>query len=93
MDQRQNTKAEDGGAEIVDFDEALLDACAPEVRADLLTEAEMLAEALAPEDRGTELRDLAHSLSTGGGAESEIPRPRARRLAAALRRLARDYEA
>ena len=35
--------------EIVDFDAALLDACEPRIRADLLREAQLLAGVFAPD--------------------------------------------
>lgn len=76
-------------AEIIDFDAALLNACAPHVRQDLLTEADMLAQAFAPEGQPDELEALARSLSSST-RYAEMGRTHARRLAAALRHLARD---
>jgi hypothetical protein len=73
--------------EIVDFDDALLDGCTPEERADLMTEASILAHALGEADLG-QLEALAHDLSVGTRDE-EMDRAHARKLSAALRRLAR----
>lgn len=76
-------------ADIIDFEKVLLDACPAELRADLLTEASMLADAFAPEGRAEQLEAMATALSCGQ-RDAEIGRTRARRLAAALRRLARS---
>ena len=76
---------------VVDFDEALFDALPADLRADLLTEAAMLAQAFAPEGRADELREMAEALSRGL-RDAEMGRVHARQLAAALRHLARDAE-
>jgi hypothetical protein len=76
---------------IVDFDEALLDACAPELRADLLREARLLAGVFAPGGGVGELREMADQLSAGS-RDAEMQRAHARRLAAALKRLAGEAE-
>jgi hypothetical protein len=78
-------------AEVVNFDEAMLDACAPDLRADLLAEAAMLADAFAPEGEPEHLTAMAHALSAGE-RDSEMDRNHARRLAAALRHLAQRSE-
>lgn len=75
-------------AEVVQFDDALLDACGPELRAQLLIEAAMLAEAFAPEGRTDQLQAMAATLASGARDE-EMDRTRARQLACALRCLAR----
>ena len=75
--------------EIVDFDVALIDACAPEARADLMREARLLAGVFAPDGAAENLRAMAAQLSSGA-RDSEMDRAHARRLAAALKRLARD---
>jgi hypothetical protein len=75
--------------EIVDFDSALLDACAPEVRADLLREARLLAGVFAPDGAAENLKAMARQLSSGA-RDAEMQRAHARRLAAALKRLARE---
>jgi len=75
-------------AQVVNFDEALLDACSSEQRADLLAEAAMLAQAFAPEGEAEHLLTMAKVLSSGG-RDDEMGRNHARRLAAALRHLAR----
>lgn len=73
-------------ANVVDFEDALLDACSEAMRRDLLAEAELLAQAFAPERRRQDLRAMASTL-TAGARDDEIGRVHARRLAAALRRL------
>lgn len=78
-------------ATVVQFDNAVLEACGPELRAELMAEAAMLAAALSSEGRATELRAIAQALVRGGGGEME--RGRALRLACALRVLARGADA
>lgn len=77
-----------GPCQVIDFDEALLDACSPEVRADLMTEAQLLAGAFAGGLGAGALERMAVQLSAGE-RDAEMDRSHARRLAAALRRLAR----
>jgi len=77
-------------AEVVDFDEALLDSYPPEHRSELMAEAALLAQAFAPGGRIEELEAMARSLSSGKN-DAEMDRKHARGLAAALRRLARDH--
>jgi hypothetical protein len=84
--------APDRCAEIIDFDQALLRRCTPELRAELLTEATLLAQAFAPEGGPDELTEMARVLAAGDRDE-EFGRARARLLAAALRRLAKDTAA
>ncbi|MBU1377150.1 MAG: hypothetical protein KKE02_13620 [Alphaproteobacteria bacterium] len=79
----------DGGCEVIDFDVALLDACAPDVRSDLLIEARLLADVFAPGRDPVALTRMATQLSAGE-RDAELGRAHARRLAAALKRLARD---
>lgn len=76
-------------AEIIDFDQALLTRCSPELRAALLAEATLLAQAFAPEGGPDELMEMARVLSAGD-RDAEFGRVRARKLAAALRQLAQD---
>ena len=80
--------AETASAEVVQFDDALLDACGPELRAELITEAAMLAEAFAPEGRTEQLLAIAAALASGARDE-EMDSMRARQLACALHCLAR----
>ena len=75
--------------EVVDFDAAMLDACAAEIRADLLREARLLAGVFAPDGGPAALIRMAEQLSAGS-RDAEMERAHARRLAAALKRLARD---
>jgi len=74
-------------AEVFNFDDAMLGACAPDLRADLMAEAAMLAQAFAPEGDPAHLTAMAQALSSGE-RDSEMDRNHARRLAAALRHLA-----
>lgn len=74
---------------VVDFDEAFLDACPEDERRNLLAEAELLARAFAPEKRREELQAMAATL-TAGARDDEVGRVHARRLAAALRHLGRE---
>jgi hypothetical protein len=78
-------------AEIVQLDEALLGACGPDLRAALLTEAAMLAEAFAPEGRSEQLQAMAATLASGA-RDAEMDRKRALQLACALRCLSRGVE-
>lgn len=75
-------------AEIVDFDDALLDACPAAERAELITEAKILAHALGEADI-VQLETLAQDLSVGA-RDQDMDRAHARKLSAALRRLAKD---
>lgn len=77
------------GAEIIDFDDALLNACAPEIRADLMLEARLLAGVFAPDGTAEALGRMAGQLSAGE-RDAEMDRAHARRIAAALKRLARE---
>jgi hypothetical protein len=86
-----NHTAEPASAEVVQFDEALLDACGPELRGQLITEAAMLAEAFAPEGRTRQLLAMAAALASGARDE-KMDGTRARQLACALRCLARGVE-
>jgi hypothetical protein len=73
---------------VIDFDEVLLDSCAPRVRAELMVEAELLAGVFAPTREAVVLERMAAQLSAGD-RDAEMDRAHARRLAAALKRLAR----
>ncbi len=75
--------------EIIDFDNALLDACPPEERADLAVEARIVAHAFAEKGDAEELEAIAKKLSAGD-RDGEMDRAHARKLAAALKRLAND---
>lgn len=78
-----------GACEVVDFDGALLDACPPDVRADLLLEAKLLAGVFAPTGDAAALAKMAAQLSAGE-RDAEMDRAHARRLAAALKHLAKS---
>jgi hypothetical protein len=77
--------------QVVDFDAALLDACPPVVRANLMAEATMLVQVFAPEGRAEQLQAMALALSSSE-RDGEMDRDHARKLAAALRRLAHEAE-
>ena len=80
-----------GPSRVIQFDDAVLDACGPELRAELLTEAAMLAGAFAPDGSAEQLKAMASDLASGAWG-GHIERARARRLASAIRRLAREAE-
>lgn len=85
---RENAKLSQP-CEVVDFDAALFDACEPELRADLLREARLIAGVFAPDGDADKLRAMAEQLSSGE-RDAEMGRAHARRLACALKRLAED---
>lgn len=91
MEEAQVNPAGETG-EVVDFDEALLDACPPDQLAEVMAEARLLADAFAPEGRAAERANLAGSLQSGV-RDLEFGRAHARLLAAALHRLAREADA
>ena len=74
--------------EVIDFDEALLAACPADVQADLLAEARILAHAFSA-GGNADLEAMATTLSTGG-RDAELGRAHARKVACALKRLARQ---
>ena len=74
--------------EIIDFEEALLGALAPDVLSDVITEAQILAAAFAPDGGRGALERVAMALWSGAH-DAEMDRAHARRLAAAIRRLAK----
>ena len=80
-----------GDAEVVQLDEVMLQACGPALRAQLLIEAAMLAEAFAPEGRTEQLLAMAKTLASGA-RDDQMDRIRARQLACALRCLARGVD-
>lgn len=89
MAQANKTIGRGQPAEIVDFDVALLDSCAPRTKAELLMEAQLLAGVFAPGGDSRALLRMAAQLSAGE-RDAEMDRAHARRLAAALKRLARS---
>lgn len=89
MKYARNSDREPTTCEVIDFDEALLDARPAEEKAELLTEARMLAQAFAPEGDLAQLERMALTLSSGA-RDAEMGRAHARKLAAALRHLIRD---
>jgi hypothetical protein len=86
------TTAPAGDAEVVQLDDVMLQACGPALRAQLLVEAAMLAEAFAPEGRTEQILAMAATLAAGARDE-EMDLERARRLACALRCFARGIAA
>jgi hypothetical protein len=91
MDQAKTPPERACRGEVVDFDEALLDACPRHRLVEVMTEAALLASAFAPEGRMAEIRSLASSLQAGV-RDLEMGRAHARLVAAALRRMARQAE-
>jgi hypothetical protein len=89
MDRAPQSDAPKTTGEIIDFDEALLEACPADLRAELMTEASLLAEAFAPEGRTEQLTAMANQMASGV-RDADMDRARARQLAAAMRRLAKD---
>lgn len=88
MDRAPRRDEPHASGDIVDFEEALLDACPIELQVELMTEAAMLAALFKPEERAARVAALAQELRTTT-REAAMPRPRARKLAAALKRLAK----
>ncbi|HEV2531012.1 hypothetical protein, partial [Phenylobacterium sp.] len=80
MHRARKTTPEDPTGEIVDFDEAMLDALTPEARANALAEAGLLARAFAPGAAADELESMARALSSGA-RDRDMDRKHARRLA------------
>ena len=76
-------------AEIIDFDTAFLAKFSPDRRSQLIEEAFLLARVFAPDGQPDEIESVARALSMGA-RDDEMGRAHARRLAAALRHLARD---
>lgn len=89
MNRARKTEATQKPCEVIDFDEALLDSCPAEEKADLMTEARILAQAFANEGGVDELKEMARTLSAGF-RDAEMERAHARKLSAALKRLAKD---
>lgn len=87
MTRPHHSRAEHGQCIVVDFDDALLDACPQDERAELMTEAKILAHALGEADLA-KLELLAQELSVGA-RDQDMDRAHARKLSAALRRLAK----
>jgi hypothetical protein len=88
MDRAPQPDAPKTTGEVIDFDDALLEACPAELRVELMTEASLLAEAFAPEGRGEQLAAMADQMASGV-RDAEMDRARSRQLAAAMRRLAK----
>ncbi|MDZ4371670.1 MAG: hypothetical protein U1C74_09655 [Phenylobacterium sp.] len=86
MKEPNNDPSPAEAAEIIDFDPVLLNACEPGVRTEILQEARLLSEVFAQGDADI-LREMAQQLSAGL-RDNEMNRAHARRLAAALKRLA-----
>jgi hypothetical protein len=92
MDHARQPSLQIRSAQVVDFDEALLDSFTPQRRADLMAEAGLLARVFSPGQDDQALRGMARALSSGA-KDREMDRRHARGLAAALRRLARQRAA
>jgi hypothetical protein len=88
MDHAPSPQEPREGGEVVDFGDAVLQACPAEERIEVMTEAAMVAKAFAPQGRPAQIEALAQELRTGA-REHWRGRRRLLSLAAALRRLAR----
>jgi hypothetical protein len=88
MGHPRRNESHGGPCEIVDFDEILLRSCSLEMRIDLLMEARLLAGVCAPGADAAALAQMAAQLSAGQ-RDGEMSRAHARRVAAALKRLAK----
>jgi hypothetical protein len=88
MGHPRRNEAKSASCEIVDFDEVLLSSCSLEMRTDLLMEARLLASVCAPGADAAVLAQIAAQLSAGQ-RDGEMSRAHARRVAAALKRLAK----
>ena len=88
MERANRHSAPSSGAQVFDFDEALFASCPAETRNELLREAGLLAAVFAPNGEPGALERMALQLSAGD-RDAEMGRHHARRLAAALKRLAR----
>lgn len=84
---RQSLRPETFGR-VIDFDEGILETCAPGERGDLEAELAMLTSAFASADDPAALQRMARALNRTAG-EARPERLRARRLAAMLRLRAR----
>jgi hypothetical protein len=87
MNRARKSEPKQTPCEVIDFDTALFESCPPEERAELITEARILAQAFAAEGGSGALEEMAETLSASfrdGGME----RAHARKLSAALKRLA-----
>lgn len=89
MGQVQGQEHASQGCDVVDFDAVLLNACAPDIRADLLREAQLLAGVFAPDGDTDKVLAMAEQLNSGA-RDNEMGRAHARRLAAALKRIATE---
>lgn len=76
---------------MIPFDEALLNACGSQARAQAMTEAAMLADAFVPDGQTDAIEALAATLAVGA-RDAEMDRAHAMRLACALRCLARHLQ-
>lgn len=88
MGHPRRNEGQNAPCEIVDFDDVLLSRCSQEMRTDLLMEARLLAGVFRLGADATALGRMAAQLSAGE-RDGEMSRAHARRVAAALKRLAK----
>ena len=88
MEHAQRQPRDRQGTQVVDFDAVMLKACTPRERQSLLHEAQLLVSVHAPGGGAADLERMAAQLSAGQ-QDATMPRHHARRLAAALKELAR----
>lgn len=89
MNRARKSEPNQKPCDVIDFDEALFESCPAEEKAELMTEARILAQAFAAEGGTGALEEMAETLSAGD-RDAEMERAHARKLSAALKRLARD---
>lgn len=89
MNRARKSEPKQTPCEVIDFDEALIESCPPDEKAELMTEARILAQAFAAEGGAGALEEMAETLSSGF-RDADMERAHARKLSAALKRLAKD---
>jgi hypothetical protein len=89
MNRARKSEPKQASCEVIDFDEALIESCAADEKAELMTEARILAQAFAAEGGAGALEEMAETLSSGF-RDAGMERAHARKLSAALKRLAKD---
>ena len=88
MEHAERQSEDRPSGDVVDFDAVLLRACDPKDRRNLMHEAQLLASVFAPGRELAKLEQMAAQLSAGE-RDAEMCRHHARRLACALKALAK----
>lgn len=89
MNHARKSEPKQKPCEVIDFDTALFESRPADEKAELMTEARILAQAFAAEGGPGALEEMAETLSVGF-RDAELERAHARKLSGALKRLARD---